>query len=127
MRGFILSNIFHLYSDAQTQSRLLERTVLNTIAEHPDKDVALRWQELAKETISRYPGPPLPSQPNLDLNGVDGLTPDQIKDIESRTEQWLSEYFKDVLAQLMNVHRDLLTLQKQIAEFEVENSRSGKG
>ena len=114
-----MGTIHQLPNHADAQVRLLEKVVTEMIDRHPDPEVASRWAQMAKETILRYPGPPHPTRPLLDLEKVDGLSAEQTQAIHAVTERWLQHYFDDVRAQLMNVHRDLLTLQKTIAELEV--------
>ncbi|MFK8081637.1 MAG: hypothetical protein AB8B97_15230 [Granulosicoccus sp.] len=94
------------------------------IEKHPDSEVASRWAAMARETISRYSGPPMPSQPVIDLNSVPGLTEAQASAVAMLTEKWLQDYFTDVRAQLMNVHADFLKLQKTVAELQVNDDAS---
>jgi hypothetical protein len=117
-----MGTVHQLPNAAETQIRLLENLVRNLIAEHPDPDVAARWIAMAEKTIARYPGPPSPSQPVLDLSSVSGLNGQQVVAIQALTDQWLCSYFADVRKQLMSVHHDLLTLQKKLAELQASNS-----
>ena len=113
-----MGTIHQLPVAADAQVRLLEKLVGDMIAQHPDPDVARRWAEMARDTISRYPGPPMPTLPILDLDSVEGLSEEQASNIQSVTQRWLESYFDDVRGQLMNVHQDLLRLQKTVAELE---------
>jgi len=115
-----MGTIHQLPTDAESQVRLLEKLVSDMIAEHPDPVVAQRWQDMARATMARYPGPPLPSQPVLDLQQVQGLTVQQMQELQEITQQWLLRYFDDVRAQLMQVHHELLSLQKKVAEYEAQ-------
>ncbi|MFK7860739.1 MAG: hypothetical protein AB8B64_18120 [Granulosicoccus sp.] len=90
------------------------------IAQHPDAEVARRWTEMARKTMGRYPGPPMPTHPVLDLDSVEGLSASQASAVHKLTERWLQSYFEDVRDQLMKVHGDLLKLQKTIAELEAD-------
>lgn len=120
-----MGTVHQLPAAAEAQVRLLERLVEQMIAQHPDPDVARRWAEMARDTISRYPGPPMPSLPVLDLDGIEGLSKEQANAIQSVTQRWLESYFDDVRGQLMKVHKDLLQLQRTVAEFESLAARSG--
>lgn len=113
-----MGTVHQLPNAAETQIRLLENLVKDLIAQHPDPDVAARWSSMAEKTIARYPGPPTPSQPVLDLSGINGLDKEQLAAIQTLTEQWLYSYFDDVRKQLLSVHRDLLSLQKKLAELQ---------
>lgn len=115
-----MGTVHRLPNAAETQIRQLENLVKNLIQQHPDAEVAARWSAMAEQTIARYPGPPLPSQPVLDLDSVAGLDKIQLAAIQALTEQWFCSYFDDVRKQLMSVHRDLLTLQKRLAELQTQ-------
>ncbi|MFK7994465.1 MAG: hypothetical protein AB8B87_10035 [Granulosicoccus sp.] len=116
-----MGTVHQLPSAADAKARLLERLVSDMIAGHPNPKVASRWADMARNTLAKYPGPPLPTHPVLDLDSVAGLDQTQSVAIQAITEQWLQLYFNDVLDQLMKVHKDLLSLQKTVAEYEVEN------
>ena len=113
-----MGTVHQLPAAADAQARLLERLVNEMIAQHPDPEVARRWAEMARDTIARYPGPPIPSLPVLDLDGVEGLSAGQASAIHNVTQRWLESYFEDVRQQLMKMHNDLLRLQKTVAELE---------
>ncbi|NND89722.1 MAG: hypothetical protein HKN42_02575 [Granulosicoccus sp.] len=119
-----MGSLHHLPTAANAHARLLEQLVSETIARHPDRAVAEIWAVMARETISRYAAPPAPSQPVLDLDKVSGLTPLQCQQMHAVTQSWLESYLNDVRNQLMGIHRDLLGLQKRVAELEVERQRS---
>ena len=118
-----MGTVHQLPAAADAQVRLLERLVGEMIAQHPDPEVAKRWAEMARDTISRYPGPPMPTLPILDLDGVEGLSTEQASAIQDVTQRWLASYFEDVRQQLMKVHSDLLSLQKTVAELELAVNR----
>lgn len=113
-----MGSVHQLPLAADAKTRLLEKLVSDMISQHPDPDVARRWSEMARQTVSRYPGPPMPTQPVLDLGTVEGLSVDQTSEIQAITENWLLGYFEDVRKQMMAMHRDLLKLQKTVAEIE---------
>jgi hypothetical protein len=113
-----MGSIHQLPTSAGVHARLLRQLVKDTIANHPDEQVAKAWSEMAEQSLARYPGPPSPSHPLLDLDAVDGLTSLQKQQVEVLTKNWLENYLVDVRDQLMCVHRDLLTLQRRVAELE---------
>jgi len=78
---------------------------------------------MAQVTLARYPGPPLPSQADLNLDGISQLSAEDRDALMVSVTAWLESYFNDVRAQLMDVHRDLLSLQKRVAEQDVELER----
>ncbi|MEE9320134.1 MAG: hypothetical protein V3U76_06790 [Granulosicoccus sp.] len=102
-----------------SETRLLEKMITETISAHPDSRVAERWSAMANETIARYPGPPPPSRSMLDVEGISGLDEEQRQYLFDALQQWIDSYFNDVNSQLLQVHRDLLILQKRVAELEV--------
>jgi len=118
-----MGNIHQIPTDATAHARLLEQLVSASIASHPDSEVARRWTDMAKETLARYPGPPLPSQAELNLDGISQLSAEDRDAVMVSVTAWLENYFNDVRAQLMDVHRDLLSLQKRVAEQDVELER----
>lgn len=119
-----MGSLHHLPTAASTHARLLEQLVSEAIAAHPDADIANAWAAMARESISRYAGPPLPSHPVLDLDSVEGLEPAQREQLQELVQKWLEHYLNDVRQQLMNIHRDFLVLQKRVAELEAERQRS---
>ena len=119
-----MGSIHQLPTAADAQYRLLQRIVKETIENHPNPAVARKWASLAKETLERYPGPPTPTNPVIDLDAIDDLTDEQRTALYSLLKTWLDSYLLDVRNQLMDVHRDLLRLQKRIAELEVQSSES---
>ncbi len=115
-----MGSVHHLPTAASAHARLLEQLVCETISRHPDQQVANAWAAMARQSIGRYAHPPMPSQPLLDLDSVKGLSPDQIRQLQDLTQFWLESYLKDVRNQLMNIHQDLLALQKRVAEQEAD-------
>lgn len=113
-----MGSVHQLPTDADTHARLLEQLVTDMIGKHPNQEVADRWASMARETIARYPAPPLPTQSVLDLDQIEGLTAEQLAQVHALTQSWLLSYFNDVRGQLLNVHRDFMILQKRIAELE---------
>ena len=124
-----MGSIHQLPTTAGVHARLLRQMVKDTISSHPDKQVAKAWAAMAEQSLARYPGPPAPSHPILDLDVVDHLSSDQKQQVETVTKEWLERYLADVRDQLMSVHRDLLILQKRVAELESTqtNPESGPG
>ncbi len=116
-----MGTIHHLPNAADVHVRQLQTLVSDVISQHPDPEVSRIWAAMASETMGRYPGPPLPSNPELNLDAVEGLSPEQKQQVQKIVEQWLLSYFDDVRDQLMKVHFDLLNLQKTVAECEVNN------
>lgn len=119
-----MGSLHHLPTAADAHARLLEQLVTQAIAAHPDAEVAQAWAAMSRESIGRYPGPPMPSQPVLDLDQVAGLKPEQSLRLQAVTQEWLGAYLNDVRNQLMSIHRDFLGLQKRLAELEVEQHRN---
>lgn len=115
-----MGTIHQLPTDADVQMRLLIQGVSEMIAQHPDHDVARRWAAMAQETMSRYSGPPLPTQAVLDLDTVEGLSASQLNAVHALTEQWMEGYFEDVRRQLMAVHKEMLSLQRTVAELQTD-------
>ena len=117
-----MGTVHQLPNSADANARLIEKLVSDMIARHPDPDVARRWADMARQTLSKYPGPPMPTQPVLDLDTIEGLSAAQANAIQLLTQDWLQAYFHDVSEQLMKVHRDLLSLQKTVAELSTDEN-----
>ncbi len=113
-----MGDIHYLPTGETIQARLLEKHIEKTISSHPDKDVAKRWNELAQASLKKYPGPPMPSQPVLDLDMLSGLTDEQRDAVVDAAQSYLEGYFEDVRQQLIRMHSDMLRLQKKVAEYE---------
>ena len=113
-----MGSLHQLPTSAGVHARLLKQLVKDTIAQHPDERVAKAWADMAEQSLERYPGPPMPTQPLIDLDAIDELSSLQKQQVERLTKDWLEHYFGDVRDQLMSVHRDLLLLQRRVAELE---------
>ena len=118
-----MGDIHQIPTDATAHARLLEQLVSASIASHPDPEVARRWSEMAKHSLRRFPGPPIPSQPELNLDSLAGLSDADREALIVSVSAWLESYFNDVRSQMMDVHRDLLSLQKRVAELDVQVER----
>lgn len=118
-----MGSLHHLPTAARVHIRLLEQLVSHAIASHPDADVAAAWAAMARESISRYASPPMPTKRILDLEQVGDLDPAQRQKLQAITQEWLESYLNDVRKQLMDIHRDFLSLQKRIAELEAAAHR----
>jgi hypothetical protein len=114
-----MGDIHQLPTRQDAAARLLERIVIETIEACPDQRVAARWARLARETTHRYVSPPNPTHPQLNIQRIPDLDAQAREQIHAAAAAWLESYFDDVRAQMMAMHRDLLTAQKRIAELEV--------
>jgi len=118
-----MGDVHHLRTSSDTQARLLEQWITQTIAEHPDAKIAQRWAELAQVTARKFPGPPTPSKSELDLSGVSFNSDEDKANALSEVEAFISSYFDDVRQQLMQVHGEMLKLQKTVAELELNQKK----
>jgi len=100
--------------------------VTSIIEQHPNPEVASLWAKMAADTCQRFAGPPQPSQANLSLPGLEGLDKSTQQAVVDAVESYLQGYFVDVNNQLLGVHKELLTLQKQVAESAVGYSAEGE-
>ena len=115
-----MDNVHHLRTSTDSHARLLEQWITETISQHPDEYVAGRWSEMARETARKFPGPPAPSKTDIDLRDLQSLSDSDRERVFVEVETFVSSYFDDVRQQLMQVHGELLGLQKKIAELEKE-------
>ncbi len=113
-----MGDIHYLPTGESVQARLLEKHVQKTISGHPNQAVAKRWNEMAQASLKKYPGPPDPSQPVLELNMLAHLSDEERDEVVDAVQAYLESYFDDVRQQLINMHSDLLRLQKTVAEHE---------
>lgn len=120
-----MGDIRYLPSARENAARVLERAVNEAIARHPDPDVATRWAALASETIARWPGPPSPTLSRLELDpGLDGRGRERLLGL---LERWIESYFGDVRDQLMEMHGEMLALQRRVVELEIARERAAGG
>jgi len=115
-----MDNVHHLRTSTDSHARLLEQWITETIAQHPDTFVATRWAEMARETARKFPGPPEPSKTELNLTDLDSLSGEDRERVITEVDAFVGSYFDDVRQQLMQVHAELLRLQKKVAELEKE-------
>jgi len=111
-----MGSLHQLPTNADVHARLLNQWIRDSIASHPDPRVVKIWSEMAIETLSRFPGPPMPTQSELNLDAVQGLSDEQRNVLFELTQEWMEHYFSDVHKQLMLMHGEMLKLQCQIAE-----------
>lgn len=116
-----MDNVHHLRTSTDSQARLLEQWITETIAHHPDEYVAARWSEMARETARKFPGPPAPTKSDINLDELQSLTDGDKERVFSEVEAFIGSYFDDVRQQLMQMHGEMLKLQKQVAELEKHN------
>jgi len=114
-----MGDVHQIGTNKASQTRLLEQWIIETISQHPNESVAKRWTEMARETARKFPGPPSPSQSEIDLTGLQSISAVDKEHVLNELEQFMNGYFDDVRQQLMLVHTELLGLQKTIAELEV--------
>lgn len=113
-----MGDVHQLRTGANSQARLLEKWIVEITSQHPDETVAKRWSELARETARKFPGPPVPTQAEMDLDQLASLSTADKEQVFFEMERFISGYFEDVRQQLMEVHKELLSLQKSVAELE---------
>ena len=114
-----MADIRYLPTARETSARLLERVVSEAIARHPDPGVARRWARMARESVARWPGPPLPSHPRLDFDSGGALDAERRARLMEAADRWMESYFGDVRDQMMEMHGEMLALQRRIAEYEL--------
>ncbi len=98
------------------QALELQNWVTEVIGQHPDKQVAERWASMAQMTCKRFPGAPWPSQESVELDALAPLDVATQEAVINAVHVFMQSYFTDVNNQLMAMHKEILTLQKQIAE-----------
>lgn len=98
------------------QARELHNWVTDVIRQHPDKGVANRWAEMAKDTCQRFPGAPWPTQESVSLEALARLDASTQEEVLNAVQAFMQSYFNDVNNQTLAMHREILTLQKQVAE-----------
>ncbi len=119
-----MGDIHHLGTSSDSQARLLEKWITEIIAQHPDAVVAKRWSQMARETARKFPGPPTPTQSQIDLSQLDSLSDVEKEQVFAEVGRFMQGYFNDVRQQLMEVHGELLSLQKTVAELEQSNQHT---
>lgn len=119
-----MAKLHYLPTATSIHSRVLKQMAGDMIGMHPDEHVASSWSEMAEESLQRYPGPPKPSMPIIALDDVPELSCKSRKKLHSIAKHWQESYFQDVRMQLMSIHRDMLCLQRRVAELERQQTRS---
>ena len=114
-----MGEVHYLPTARESAARRLERAVGEAIARHPDPAVGERWAAMARETIARWPGPPLPTHARLELDTDGSLEPAVRAHLLATLERWFESYVEDVRVQMMAMHAELFTLQRRVAELEV--------
>ncbi len=117
-----MGDVHQIGTSKASHARLLEQWIVESISQHPNKAVAERWAQMARETATKFPGPPPPSQTEINLNNLHSLSPNDKEVVLNELERFIGSYFDDVRQQLMQVHGELLALQKTVAELEVGQS-----
>ena len=113
-----MADIINFPQTENQQARQLQNWVSETISQHPDQKVAGRWIAMASITCQKYPGAPWPTQETLPLDVLQLLDSDTREAVLTAVQEFMHSYFDDVNTQLFSMHRELLTLQKQLAELQ---------
>lgn len=98
------------------QTRELQQWVTDVIKQHPNKNVAARWTQMAQRTCQQFPGAPWPTQEAIDLDALAPLDASTQEAVLTAVQSFMQSYFADVNHQMMQMHKEMLTLQKQVAE-----------
>ena len=114
-----MGDIHYFPAARERSARLLEAAVRDAIVGHPDPQVAVRWLYRARQTIARWPGPPVPSLDSIVIDTGSKLDAEQRDLIIDACSRWIDGYFEEVGDQMMAMHREMLSLQKALAELEV--------
>lgn len=117
-----MGDVHHLRTSSDSQARLLEQWITQTISQHPDTAIAERWSAMARKTARQFPGPPAPSQNEMDLTDIHFASDEDKDKAVNAVEKYIASYFDDVRAQLMAMHGELLKLQKTVAELETRDN-----
>ena len=120
-----MGDIHYLPTARASSARLLERVVREAIARHPDPRVAACWSEMARTSIARWPGPPSPSRSRLELDFDDALDAEQRRRLLVALDRWMESYFDDGREQMMEMHGEMLALQRRVAEQRVADGWFG--
>jgi len=119
-----MADIVDFPQSVNQQARQLQNWVTETISQHPDENVAARWAAMAAITCQKFPSAPWPTQETLPLDVIQSLDDETREAVLTALQEFMQSYFKDVNTQLLAVHKEILTLQKQIVEQQ-EGYRPG--
>lgn len=111
-----MADIVEFPGSTQHNSRHLEHWITDVIAQHPDEKVAKRWAAMASVTCGKFPAAPWPTQEDLPLDVLNQLDDQTQTAVLDAVQGFMQSYFADVNNQLLLVHKEILTLQKQVAE-----------
>ena len=111
-----MADIVDFPQSENQQARHLQNWVTEVIREHPDENVAHKWAAMAALTCQKFPSAPWPSQGTLSADVIQKLDDDTREEVLKAVNQFIQSYFNDVNTQLLAVHKEILSLQKQIAE-----------
>lgn len=111
-----MADIVDFPQSENQQARQLQNWVAEVIGQHPDENVAQRWSVMASATCQQFSSAPWPTQETLPLDVLQTLDDDTREAVLNALQEFMQSYFNDVNTQLLAVHREILTLQKQIAE-----------
>ena len=111
-----MADIVQFPQTENQQARQLQNWVAGIINEHPDKNVAKTWAAMAAVTCQQFPSAPWPTQETLSLDVVQTLDNHTREQVLNALQEFMESYFADVNTQLLAMHKELLTLQKLVAE-----------
>ncbi len=113
-----MADIVDFPQSENQQARHLQHWVMEVIRQHPNENVAASWAAMAERTCQQFPSAPWPSQETLNLDVLKTLDEETRDAVLVAVQEFMHNYFNDVNGQLMAIHKELLTLQKQVAENE---------
>lgn len=110
-----MAEIIDLTNLREFRVRELERVVAQGL-QHPDDKVLSLWKEMAVAAVRKYPGPPDPTQPQLNFNLPGSMSESETDNIRASVQDFFKNYQNDVQNQTMEMLRDICLLQKEVAE-----------
>jgi LPS O-antigen subunit length determinant protein (WzzB/FepE family) len=96
--------------------------IINRDLIHPDPEVLVLWKQMASETIRKFSGAPKPTKPNLSLSLPSATSDEECVEVQKQVTSYLSAYKQDVLEQMLDILKETISLQKEVAEYRVSKT-----
>jgi hypothetical protein len=110
-----MAEIIDLTSRQEFRVRELERVVVEGL-KHPNEEVLSLWKEMAVAAVRKYPGPPNPTQPQLNFTLPGSVSAAETDNIRKEVKEFFKNYQNDVQNQMTEILKDIFLLQKEVAE-----------
>ncbi len=110
-----MAEIINFPNTPEAKVRELEK-ILTEKMYHPNSKVLESWKEMAKLSLRKHSGSPNPSKSSLSLNFPPCVSELEANEVASTVKEFIESYAKDVEKEFLEMFKEIIILQKTVAE-----------